>query len=99
MHPTFVRNNAVIPVMFEKKFSKPQRVWVRGRKGYKPSCVDTVHYLPVELGFFITFHKAQGQIILRLILPLSKRPHGLTQISHAGLFVDDQFFTNYYGGS
>ena len=39
------------------------------------------------MGFAITFHKAQGRTILRLILALSKRPNGLKQISHSGLLV------------
>ena len=86
-YATLVKNDAVVPVIFSSKYVKAQQVWIRGGQGFDPSKVETLDCLAVEMGFAITFHKAQGRTILRLILALSKRPNGLKQISHSGLLV------------
>ena len=67
-YATLVKNDAVVPVIFSSKYVKAQQVWIRGGQGFDPSKVETLDCLTVKMGFAITFHKAQGRTILRIIL-------------------------------
>jgi hypothetical protein len=42
---------------------------------------------PVELAFALTFHKAQGATLSKVVLQLNKRPGTLGRLNHAALYV------------
>jgi len=58
----------------------------RGTK-YHPSSVSLQDHFPLELGFAMTVHKAQGRTIRRLILSLSCHPCGTLRLSWEALYV------------
>ena len=63
------------------------KVWIRGGIGFEPSFVNGRDCHSVQLAFAVTCHKGQGRTIPRLILAVSKRPHGMKILSFEALFV------------
>ena len=82
----------VIPITtsMSKKFSmkwKPEIV--RGFGGYRcrPSKVDCADHFPLEPGFAVTLHKAQGRTIRKVVLCVSEHPMRLLRLTWEGLYV------------
>lgn len=82
----------IIPVAKDsnlKTKSEPVRGAGTARKGtkYHPSSVSLKDHFPLELGFAMTVHKAQGRTIRRLILSLSCHPCGTLRLTWEALYV------------
>ena len=68
---TLVPGRLVIPIL-QTRYSKGQIVRIEGRRGEVVSGKITQNVFDVELGFAMTYHKAQGRTIPRLIVDLNK---------------------------
>ena len=53
----------------------------------RPSAATLEDHFPLELGFAMTLHKAQGRTIRRLILSLSEHPCAVLRLSWEALYV------------
>ena len=53
----------------------------------RPSTVELVDYFPIEPGFSVTIHKAQGRTIRRVILSISEHPVNFNKMTWEGLYV------------
>ena len=68
---TLVPDRLVIPIL-QTRSNKGQIVRIEGRRGEVVSGKITQNVFEVELGFAMTYHKAQGRTIPRLIVDLNK---------------------------
>ena len=84
-YPTLKEGEVLIPVVLSS--CNEQKLWIRGGKGFDQSKVVVKSSHAVEMAFAVTFHKAQGRTLRRVILALSKRPGGLAALLHSSLFV------------
>ncbi|KAL7526878.1 hypothetical protein ACHAXR_001689 [Thalassiosira sp. AJA248-18] len=81
----------VIPIeLSNKKFVKWKTAKIRGRGGssiFRPSTVQLADHFPIEPGFSVTIHKAQGRTIRRVVLSISEHPERFNRIKWEGLYV------------
>ena len=54
---------------------------------YYPSRVELLSHFPLDMGFAITIHKAQGRTLRRVIIAISDRYKNNLQMSYAALYV------------
>ena len=54
---------------------------------FQPTRAIVLNYIPFELGFAMTLHKAQGRTLPAVILALSHRPMPSAQMTFEGIFV------------
>ena len=80
-------NKAIIPIFPSKNFQKWKKVSIMGGENYLPSRVQIRSIFPLEPGFAITIHKAQGRTIEKVILSLSKRYANNLDPTYAALYV------------
>ena len=73
---------------YAKPISLPSKQYtVPGNQGYNPSKITVRPVFPIDLGFAMTVHKAQGCTLLKVILCLADRPSRLTQMQIQSLYV------------
>ena len=86
---TLVQGKVVIPIFQSKSFCKWSNFLVQGgiQYGYNPSYIDARSLFPIDLGFSMTLHKAQGRTLKAVILALSERPIHQCQVDFCGFFV------------
>ncbi|KAL7552147.1 hypothetical protein ACHAWF_015363 [Thalassiosira exigua] len=80
----------VIPIeISHKKSVKWKNSSIRGGGGlrYYPSKVLLADYFPIEPGFSVTIHKAQGRTIPKVVLSISEHPFHFTRLTWEGLYV------------
>ena len=65
---TLKKGLALIPILQSQ--TKAQKYWIRGGQGFDHSFVSVTDLHEVELAFAVTFHKAQGRTLKRIILAL-----------------------------
>ena len=58
-----------------------------GRTAFLPSKVEVFSVSPLELGFAITIHKAQGRTIIKVLLCLSNRHNRKHNPEYTALYV------------
>ena len=80
-------DKAVIPIFSNKSLQKWKTTSIMGGEYYSPSRVEIHSIFPLEPGFAITIHKAQGRTIEKVILCLSKRNMHRLNPTYAALYV------------
>ena len=82
---SFLDNQIVIPIIEGR--TQKKTTLVRGSPFFRPSRVSISAYFPIELGFAITMHKAQGRTLSKVILSLSYNPASQCDLSYAQIYV------------
>lgn len=80
-------DKAVIPIFSSKSLQRWKKTSIMGTQYYSPSRVEIRSIFPLEPGFAITIHKAQGRTIEKVILCLSKRNMHKLNPTYAALYV------------
>ena len=85
---TLVRNQIVVPLIPKRSKRQYTRTCIPGDlPRYYPSRVELLSHFPLDMGFAITIHKAQGRTLRRVIIAISDRYKNNLQMSYAALYV------------
>ena len=84
---TLVDDSVVVPIQHGSFRTKWDKTILPGGDRYLPSCLETSTVFPLELGFAIMVHKAQGCTLPCMIIALSSH-HGKAEMTYASLYVD-----------
>lgn len=85
---TLVKDRVVVPILPHRtKTDAWEQTIVPGGRGFLCSKVKVRCNFPIEPGFAITIHKAQGRTIRKVILAISYRSAMRCNMSYASLYV------------
>lgn len=86
-YPTVVAGDAIVPILPNRRFPTVSNIVIPPSPYYKATKVKVQQYLHVDMLFSMTYNKAQGQRIQKVIVSANERPSGLASVSYQGLFV------------
>ncbi|MGH7955247.1 MAG: C-terminal helicase domain-containing protein, partial [Gloeomargaritales cyanobacterium] len=86
-YQTLISGDAIVPIVPNSRFPETNQIVVLSTPRSGPSKVTTKRTFHVDMSFAMTFYKAQGQTIPKVILILNKRPVGLSVLTYSSLFV------------